>query len=433
MWNETEVELVEGSATNVDLPPDEASYSIFFTTYNPNSPAYSNNLTDLGISINLLKFCLEGVGITTVSVLGVIGNILTIIVLSSSRMKSSSSCFLLCLAICDIIMLVGASLLIGIPSLLAYNPGEGRAFVWNIMRILQYGYFIPGLFAFTVTGLTGSILFTMALTLDRYLAVCKPFFARNLCTWSRAVVVSAVIMVVNILYNLPKWWEYNYVVEEMSNMTIYRPVPSALRTNPIYDTYYAHVSYVVLFFIIPVCSLIVFNILIYCEIREANKLRKNLSPSQKNENSLTRMLFGVVAVFLVCQLFPAILTIYRYLSGSRDMSPETEFVLCFMSTLNSAVNFLIYCASGGKFRDVFCDMFCCWNSTNRIRRLAASTKTTLRSLSTSSTATTGRGRAFSIQSQGTIQHANTMLAVSAPAISRDRENARVSIISQDIV
>ncbi|ODM98313.1 FMRFamide receptor [Orchesella cincta] len=435
MWNETDDSIVEGSNIATVDPfageLDESSkYNIFFTTYNPHSPAYSNNITDLGISINLLKFCLEGVGITTVSVLGVIGNILSIIVLSSSRMRSSSSVFLLCLSFCDITVLVGATLLIGIPSLLAYNPEDGRALVFNIMRILQFGYCIPGFYAFTVTAITGSILFTLALTLDRYLAVCKPFFARNLCTWSRAVVVSSVIMVVNILYNLPKWWEYTYVVEETNNFTIYRPVPAAIRTNVIYDTYYTHFSYLVLMFVTPICSLIVLNVLIYLKIREANKLRKNLSPTQKNENSLTKMLFGVVAVFLMCQLFPAILNMTRYLSGDREMTPEVEFVVVFLFVVNSSVNFLIYCAIGGKFREIFCDMFCCWNSNSRIRRLAASTKTTLRSLSLSSSTTTGRSRAFSIQSQGAIQHANAMLAISPPA---NQQHPQISMISHHIL
>lgn len=97
-----------------------------------------------------------------------------------------------------------------------------------------------------------------------------------------------------------------------------------------------------------------------------------MSPTQKNENSLTRMLFGVVCVFLLCNLSPAVHTIYRTAQGTREFVPEAEFLWCFMIILNSSVNFLIYCASGGKFREVFCDMFCCWRTSVRVRQFAAS-------------------------------------------------------------
>lgn len=171
MWNDSEPFLI--SSPEADLqsqelsstspsPPiyelDEASYSIFFSTYNPTSPVYSQNNTDLGISIGMLKFWVEGFGITTLSILGVIGNILSICVLSSPRMKNSSSVFLMCLALCDIVALVGATLLIGIPSLLAYHPDEDGEkgeplYVFN-ENIVKYGNVMPSasLFAISVTG-----------------------------------------------------------------------------------------------------------------------------------------------------------------------------------------------------------------------------------------------------------------------------------------
>lgn len=170
MWNDSDPFLI--SSREVDPPSldppssspsplytlDESSYSIFFSTYNPTSPVYSQNNTDLGVSIGMLKFWVEGFGITTLSILGVIGNILSICVLSSSRMKNSSSVFLMCLALCDIVALVGATLLIGIPSLMAYHPREdaeeGESLYMFNENIVKYANVMPSasLFAISVTG-----------------------------------------------------------------------------------------------------------------------------------------------------------------------------------------------------------------------------------------------------------------------------------------
>lgn len=77
--------------------------------------------------------------------------------------------------------------------------------------------------------------------------------------------MSSVLIVFAVAYNLPKYWEFDYVEEitSVNNLTMFRPTPSEFRMNPIYDTYYVHLSYAILLFVVPVCFLIVFNILIY--------------------------------------------------------------------------------------------------------------------------------------------------------------------------
>lgn len=144
MWNTTEdccdMEPVETTASI-----DEAAYSILYGTYNPGSPAYSGNLTDFGISVGMLKFCMEGIGITSLAIFGILGNILSIVVLCSSKMKNSSSCFLLFLAICDMCTLLGAALLVGIPSILSYYPTDNpddNMFIFN-ENIVKYVNIVP--------------------------------------------------------------------------------------------------------------------------------------------------------------------------------------------------------------------------------------------------------------------------------------------------
>lgn len=106
--------------------------------------------------------------------------------------------------------------------------------------------------------------------MDRYLAICRPFLARkyDLCSLRRAKVVSVSLMTGNVLYNLPRFWEYEYVTLEtqFDGLVAYVPVPTSLRTNFYYDTCYVHLSYIVGLFLVPVIYLAVFNIKIFLTV-----------------------------------------------------------------------------------------------------------------------------------------------------------------------
>jgi len=67
------------------------------------------------------EFIIVGLGITIVSILGIIGNILSACVLSRSQMKSSVSCLLLGLTFADTILIITSLLLFGLPVLLTVN------------------------------------------------------------------------------------------------------------------------------------------------------------------------------------------------------------------------------------------------------------------------------------------------------------------------
>lgn len=158
----TFIDPLEGAKFPQEL--DESSFSIFFSTYNPHSPVYSQNITDFGVSIGMLKFLIQGIGISTLALFGFIGNILTICVLSSSKMRNSYSFFLICLAVSDIVCLIGAALLLGIPSLLIYHPSNEESEVLSTgndtepthmfklnSNIINYANIIPVSELFTIT------------------------------------------------------------------------------------------------------------------------------------------------------------------------------------------------------------------------------------------------------------------------------------------
>jgi len=93
------------------------------------------------------------------------------------------------------------------------------------------------------------------------------------------------------------------------------------------------------------------------------------SKSQDNRKNITLMLVIVVSVFIICQLPDMTIRIaeqfkaephaheraVRVLFGStgeQDFKRYVNSVTNLMITLNSSVNFLIYCLVGRKFRYV---------------------------------------------------------------------------------
>lgn len=83
---------------------------------------------------------------------------------------------------------------------------------------------------------------------------------------------------------------------------------------------------------------------------------------QWRENNVTIMLVSVVMVFIVCQVPALIYNMAYSISMETVTSSQAWEVLStfrnFLVNLNSAINFILYCALGQKFRRTFVRTFC---------------------------------------------------------------------------
>jgi len=91
------------------------------------------------------------------------------------------------------------------------------------------------------------------------------------------------------------------------------------------------------------------------EIRKATAIRNSLSRSQKREIGLAMMLLCVVLVFFLCNILALIVNILE-LFGEYDITWLTK-INNLLVTLNSSVNFVIYCIFGDKFKRIFTNLF----------------------------------------------------------------------------
>jgi len=123
------------------------------------------------------------------------------------------------------------------------------------------------------------------------------------------------------------------------------------------------------------------------KVRETNRFRQNLTHSQSLELSITKMLLCVVLVFGICYLPMA-----GSLLGANKLDPKLTYQIFLFGVLttsvNSAVNFTIYCLMSSKFRSVLIEL---WNNPKaRVTRNRRGTNATLySSVYTVSTNSTG--------------------------------------------
>jgi hypothetical protein len=284
------------------------------------------------------------------AVIGIFGNIITILVLSRPRMRSSINHLLIGLASSDLIVLITAMLLFGIVTIYPYTG-----------RIISYNYnLIPFLtfvvYPFAVIGQTGSVLMTFSVSVERYIAVCYPLKAKSWCTKKHAKICILLIALFSIAYNSVKFFEIKLIKSEAENYgTFYCTSASDLRRNEYYIKYYIHWMYLIVVNIIPLTGITYFNLQIFMRVKKVNRMRYQLTKREMQDIKLTSMLFCVVIVFLVCNVPAVLINIHESFWPNVMIDDRYVKFSNFMIALSSSVNFIIYVVLVKKFRLVFMD------------------------------------------------------------------------------
>jgi hypothetical protein len=304
------------------------------------------------------QFWTWGVCLNTLAIIGIIGNILAITVLRHRRMRSSTSCYLIAQAIFDILVLICSMLFFGLP-------------VISMSYANLYPYLHPYAYPAALTAQTGTIYTTVAFTVERYVAVCRPLQASKMCTPKRAIKVILLVTVCSILYNVPRMLEYrhSYYINPETNATVVSYETTSFGSDPIFQKVYLSYMYVPVIFLIPFLILSVLNIFLVLAVKKSQRTRAEMNARTARENNLTIMVIVVVLVFLICQILAMIDNIYLTTVPQSQLN-QNEYFIRFsgistdMVCLNSAINFLLYCVFGNKFRKVFLHMYWCRKATS---------------------------------------------------------------------
>ncbi|KAF6200840.1 hypothetical protein GE061_005287 [Apolygus lucorum] len=348
---------------NTEIPENSLSEdSTDFYTYIQYLEAISGlaleeiNFDELGFDPKLLLIAYSMLSAFTL--LGITGNVFSMIVWSRPQLKSSSAVLLTALAASDIVIVTSTN-------------------TWQLLATLILNYRTPffewlyyNIFPFIVVWMDpialmsemASTYLTVAITLERYIAVCHPFYYQELCSYGRSCKTAGIVIIVSILYNLIEFWsaEVRPHFHEEKNMTIYGVHETKLWKSPsvVKDIYENHLFLFVMY-LFPLASISILNIAM---CRQGNEERK-LTDLQKKERRLTMMLVYVVVEFAVCTATIGFIGLCDLLDVSRFQIGFDMFwmapLMVFSRTFNSSVNFITYITFGGPFRQTFMEMFCC--------------------------------------------------------------------------
>ena len=256
---------------------------------------------------SVFELIIPGLMLSVLGILGLIGNLISIFILSRPQMKGSTNCILLGLASTDSILILTSILMFGLPALASHSTMD--VFIYYTSEV--FPYITPLVYPVGLIAQSCSVYLTLLVTMERYVAVCSPLTARSVCTYGRARNCVLLIAVAALLYNIPRFLEVTWVstFDEVSGLNRTEVTPTVLRQNPIYISIYITWMYLVVMYIVPFVSLAVLNLRIYIQIRHSQAERAKLTRQEQREIGMATMLLCVVVVFFVCNVLALVVNL----------------------------------------------------------------------------------------------------------------------------
>ncbi|CAB4063238.1 unnamed protein product [Lepeophtheirus salmonis] len=335
--------------------------------------------------LDIFSYWTEGVLQTFCAILGIIGNFLAGLILSRKSMKNVFNLLLVTLAIFDSTYLFGSIL-------------ESFRKSFNLATNTHIILFPHMLYPITQISIAGSIFMTVAIALERYIAVHYPLTYNQAMHESNALpkriakYISCVLFL-SLLFSFTRFFEAEVRYDPENPLTPYLK-PTVLRTNSMYVLYF-NWSRLIVLGIIPFMLLVFFNVSIYKAIQARRKRRHKPDVTQmtttmgepkehsasskkivnsvreqhvnetrsKKEDNLAVIFMAFILVFLICHLPRLLLNIHELLTITETMECQKRghfsfslmsmvsiSVSHFLLVVNSSTNIIIYCALSSKFR-----------------------------------------------------------------------------------
>ncbi|CAL4238428.1 unnamed protein product, partial [Meganyctiphanes norvegica] len=282
----------------------------------------------------------------TISVLGLIGNVVTCIVISRNRvMHTATNYYLFSMAISDLVLLITGM------------PNEMHT-LWKPVPYLfgEVVCVIRGLAAETSTN--ASILTICAFTIERYIGICHPLKSHKLSDLGRVVRFIIFIWLISLLSAFPLAVQYGIIYNKNND-------PSSAQCNlkNFYKVLFEISTFV--FFCTPMFLLLILYVKIGMELhRSANMARSksigSVPSSSSHERSrnkaVIKMLVAVVIAFFICWApFHAQRLLSIYGDGRCKITKEIFMFLTHISGifyyLSTCINPILYHIMSNRFRN----------------------------------------------------------------------------------
>ena len=324
-----------------------------------NSTSYSDPGINLTTNCAVFDFCTYSVAGGILVVFGIMGNMLSFIVMMKDRNKAATSFFLQALAVADSLVLVTA---VPLYCLSNVYPATGLLkdyYAHTYPSITSY------LWAIYQMPYTCMVILTVMVSLNRYFAVCKPFETTKVCELENARKIVIAVTVFAIVYNIPRFFEY----ERKEMCTGYNQSTVVFGVSSVGNNIYYRVIYTnILYFLVihggPLLTLSVLNIKLIRALKKRQQRRAEMGKADY-QHDVTLVLVVVIFVFMFCQT-PTFLDhiFWTALGDSPERAHCGSWHYFYTAIgdlfviLNSSVNFIIYTLTSRKFREILNELIC---------------------------------------------------------------------------
>ncbi|XP_037945834.1 uncharacterized protein LOC119678205 isoform X1 [Teleopsis dalmanni] len=278
-------------------------------------------------------------------VAGVLGNLITCIVISRNRfMHTATNFYLFNLAVSDMILLLS-----GMPQDL-YNLWFPYSYPFtDVLCVMES--------VLSETAANATVLTITAFTVERYIAICHPFRQHTMSKLSRAIKFIFAIWVTALLLALPQAMQFSVVAQDGGTSCTMK------------NDFFAHVFAVsgFIFFGGPMTAICVLYVLIGMKLKRSRLLQAvprrcyDVNRGISAQSRVIRMLVAVAVTFFLCWApFHAqrLMAVYGSTAGIESkifndifhILDYTSGVLYFLST---CINPLLYNIMSHKFREAF--------------------------------------------------------------------------------
>ena len=374
-----------------------------------------NKSTEYILEKNVYFIFME-IGIPIVCAFGLVGNMLSLLVLTKekvnhclTKMEKSAHIGLIALAVSDFMFCLLALLFTILPTQEIYLEPNG---------IMYYRWLGNGFITFFIINSTWLIVVMAG---ERYIAVCHPFKARKFISLKKTKIAICLVYVVCMISTIPLFFERE-IVEEIcvDGSKLYK-----IEKRKNYSNQTRRMVWSIVFDFTPSIALLYFNICLVWKIRRAKQLRREMTLGQGNDlimyrssmkstddqgthsssrsnnscnefrkadqsenflirdkprtisqhkrgsdsalNSVTATLVAVVVLFLILVSPSEVIKFIYAKIHPIDRDAKNKHyhyyqiilhVTNFMQSLNFSINFILYCAVNKSFRKTLRSLIC---------------------------------------------------------------------------
>ncbi|XP_033753651.1 growth hormone secretagogue receptor type 1-like [Pecten maximus] len=297
--------------------------------------------------------------------IGTIGNILSFTVFRTNSGKVSTYTYLSALAIMDLLVLYIGLLRLWIAQLSDFDIKDQAN--WTCKLVAFLGYVCSD----------SSVWLIVAVTVERYIAVCFPLKASNLCRIRKARYIVFVPILALCFVNFHFLWTVQLRHDKNDTINPVYICDAGPNFSELVNGVWVWVDAGIYSFV-PFAILSILNGRIIQKVCIAKNERKHLVTTDRNgcnnirskhsgtgevSRKLTMMLLMVSFTFLLTTLPMNIILIMTKSWNEQNQQQKADFYLAktvseLLMYLNHTINFFLYCISGRKFRRQILSLLC---------------------------------------------------------------------------